>query len=281
MTQSASTYGTIKGALEDPNAPYYTRKYSVFLQGSYGNSTNIWSDSDVDVVMCLTSVHYYDDARLSADDKERYRRERITGTYTFNQFRSEVLAWLIQKFGAGVRAGKKAIFIPGNGNRRDADVLVCVEHRDYTAYPSAQGATYYDGVCFWTADGVKIVNYPRQHKENCTTKHQNASTRFKPNIRVWKNMRNAMIDRHLLSVGTAPSYFIEGMLWNVPIECFGSSFQNTFTNISGWLDRCNPTQLVCANERYFLLRDGHPVCWNNADYVTFSTAARKFWDNSQ
>lgn len=281
IAQSASTYGTIKNVLEDKGSPYSARKYSVFLQGSYGNDTNIWSDSDVDVVICLTSVHYYDDTNLSEDDRDRYKRDRVPGTYTFGQFKAEVLAWLVSKFGPGVRAGKKAIFIPGNGNRRDADVLVCVEHRDYISYPSASGGTYHDGVCFWTADGVKIVNYPKQHKENCTTKHQNASTRFKPNIRVWKNLRNTMIDRKLLMAGVAPSYFVEGMLWNVPNECFSSGFQNTFTNVCGWLDRCNPTQLVCANDRYYLLRDGHPVCWNSADYVTFMAAVRKFWENSR
>lgn len=194
IVQSASTYETIRNTLSDPSSPYNSRKFSIFLQGSYGNDTNIWSDSDVDVVICLSSVHYYDDTQLSAEDRERYQRDRIVGQYTFDHFKTEVLGWLVKKFGPGVRAGKKAILIPGNGSRRDADVLVCVEHRDYTSYPSAQGAAYYDGVCFWTADKTKIVNYPKQHKENCTVKHQSAGNRFKPNIRVWKNMRNAMID---------------------------------------------------------------------------------------
>lgn len=281
VAQSASTYDTIRNTLNDPESPYYSKAYSIFLQGSYGNDTNIWSDSDVDVVMRLTSVYYYDDSLLSAEDKDRFQQSRTPGQYSFKEFKAEVLGWLTKKFGPGVRAGKKAIFIPGNGNRRDADVLVCVEHREYTSFPSQQGAKYHDGICFWTSDGMKIINYPKQHMENCTSKHQGTASRFKANVRVWKNMRNAMIDKKLLSKGIAPSYFVEGMLWNIPNDCFANSFQNTFINISGWLDRCNPSQLVCANQRYYLLGDGHPVCWNSTDYLTFRTATRKFWDSSQ
>jgi hypothetical protein len=281
MVQSASTYETIRNALDDPAAPFHSKRYSIFLQGSYGNDTNIWSDSDVDVVMRLTSIYYYDISSLSPEDKDRFERSKIPGQYSFEQFKAEVLGWLTEKFGSGVRAGKKAILIPGNTSRRDADVLVCVNHRNYTSFPSEQGAKYHDGICFWTADGVKIINYPKQHMENCTTKHQSTSTRFKPNIRIWKNMRNALIDQRLLQDGIAPSYFIEGLLWNIPNENFVNSFQNTFVNINGWLDRCNPTQLVCANQRYYLLRDGHPVCWNNSDYLTFIKVSRKFWENSR
>ena len=72
VTQSASTYQTIRGVLDDPNSPYYKWAYRIFLQGSYGNDTNIYADSDVDVAICLTSVYYGDTSYLSADEKGRY-----------------------------------------------------------------------------------------------------------------------------------------------------------------------------------------------------------------
>lgn len=38
---SKTTYATVKGALESKDAGYQGRDYDVFLQGSYGNDTNI------------------------------------------------------------------------------------------------------------------------------------------------------------------------------------------------------------------------------------------------
>jgi tRNA nucleotidyltransferase (CCA-adding enzyme) len=53
--RSAETYNSIKNALAASTSLYkYT--YDVYLQGSYANSTNIRADSDVDVVVELTSV---------------------------------------------------------------------------------------------------------------------------------------------------------------------------------------------------------------------------------
>lgn len=66
---SASTYATIKGALEDANAPYPNRNFKVFLQGSYGNDTNIWAESDVDVVIRYDGA-FYDDIELRPVDEQ-------------------------------------------------------------------------------------------------------------------------------------------------------------------------------------------------------------------
>lgn len=55
VAQSSATYATVKNALEDPGAPYAYKSYEVYLQGSYGNDTNIYSESDVDVVIQLES----------------------------------------------------------------------------------------------------------------------------------------------------------------------------------------------------------------------------------
>ena len=39
-----------------------------------------------------------------------------------------------------------------------------------------------------------------------------------------------MIERGELAEGVAPSYYLEGMLYNVPADKFGTSYQDTFTN---------------------------------------------------
>lgn len=275
--QSANTYQTIRAVLDDPSSPYYNLAYSIFLQGSYGNDTNVYADSDVDIVICLTSVYYDDLLYLEEVERESYRGNWSEGGTSFSAFKTDVLAWLKKKFGNGVKAGNKAIFIPGNGVRRDADVLVCVEHRTYTSYKSISNNQFWEGVCFWTSDGAKVVNYPRQHRDNCEQLNGATSGRFKPSVRVMKNMRNAMIDHGYIKGGMAPSYFLEGMLSNVPTQNFVTSRQQTFENYMRWLETCATGDLTCANGIHYLLRDGHSVCWNVSDFNAFRAAATRYF----
>lgn len=44
--------------------------------------------------------------------------------------------------------------------------------------------------------------------------------------RVFKNMRSRLVESGLIEAGTAPSYFIEGLLYNVPNEKFTTSYQD-------------------------------------------------------
>lgn len=53
VTQSSTTYQIIRNALLDAKAVYADKTFEVFLQGSYGNDTNIYAESDVDTVMRL------------------------------------------------------------------------------------------------------------------------------------------------------------------------------------------------------------------------------------
>lgn len=274
--QSAATYQTIRSALEDERAPYASRTYEVFLQGSYGNDTNVYRESDVDIVICLSSVYYHDVSELTEQEATAFHADWRAANYTFNQYKADVTNWLKQCFGDGVRAGSKAISVPGNESRRDADVLACVEHQRYTSYRSSWDRSYQRGICFWTAEGEKIVNYPKQHMENCTRKHQATRSSFKPNVRVLKNLRTAMVDARYIDDSVAPSYFIEGMLWNVPQIEFGGTYHQTITNALSWLDSCDQSKLTCANGLHWLIRDEAPVCWNSRDYRTFLSIAQDF-----
>ena len=280
VQQSAATYQSIKRVLEDPGAPYANRSFKVFLQGSYGNDTNVWSESDVDIAICLTSVFYSDISSLSGEEKARYEAGRSPAEYSYNDFKRDVTAWLRANFGNGVVPGNKAIKVPGGNSRRDADVLACAEHRHYYSYPASGRPGFHEGICFWTSSGDKIVNYPHQHMANCTTKNGYANLRFKPNVRVLKNMRNAMIYAGYIADGIAPSYFIEGMLYNVPNGDFSWSHQQTVENSLSWLEHCSVPDLLCANERYYLVRDGSQVCWNNTDFQATLTSMRRYWNSA-
>lgn len=279
--QSASTYQAIKAVLEDEDAPCANRAFEVFLQGSYGNDTNVYAESDVDIVICLTEAFNSDTSDLDPADKAAYEANRLRATYGYTDFKKEVTAWLTENFGSGVKPGNKAIFVPGKNNRRDADVLACIEHRRYLSYRSVRESSYRTGICFYSADGNQIVNFPKRHMRNCTAKHQATQSRFKPNVRVLKNMRNAMVEDEFLADGVAPSYFLEGMLWNVPSQNFAASYQQSFENYLYWLAHCNPTQLSCANDLHWLIRDEPHECWNMADFTKFIGAAQRYWNSGR
>jgi hypothetical protein len=280
VTQSQQTYATVRNCLEADDAPYNDKSYSIFLQGSYGNDTNIYADSDVDVVISTSSIYYWDDSELTPEQKVAFHAATGSGGgYSYNQFRADVITQLTKKFGSSVKPGKKAIFVPGSGSRRDADVLAAVQHRWYTRYNSIYDNRYYDGICFWTSDGTKIVNYPKQHSANCTDKHQNTNSWFKPCVRILKNMRNAMIANGYLKEGVAPSYFIEGMLYNVPNSVFKGSYNQTIAEALNWIKNTDRSKLVCANERYMLLHPTSPVTWRADDLQTYLSAAVKFWND--
>lgn len=158
--------------------------YSLVLGRSYGNDTKLCRDSDVDIVICLNQSYYSDTNLLQPGAKATYDCPFSRATYGYTDFKADVFAWLQKKFGADVRLGKKAIFIKADGNRRDADVLVCAQHRRYRAASGGVVTQYDEGSVFWTSAGTEIVNFAKQHSENCTNKHQNTNQRIKRIVRI-------------------------------------------------------------------------------------------------
>jgi len=178
ITQSSSTYATVKRALEAADTKYASRSYEVFLQGSYGNDTNIYAESDVDVVIRLDDVYYYDIGALKPEEQARFNAGLVPGTYPYAGYKADVIAALVKSFGAAdVKPDKKAVKIKANGSRRSADVVVAAEFRRY--YSGSFGPQYTSGICFFTPSGDRIANYPKQHSANCTKKHQDTNEWFK------------------------------------------------------------------------------------------------------
>jgi hypothetical protein len=276
--QFIDTYNAIGSVLKSTAAPYHNRSHDVFLQGSYGNDTNVYGDSDVDIVICSDASFQYDLDKLSQAEKDAFQRAYPSAGAGMASFRDQVYPWLKQNYGSDVEPPDKAIHIKPTSYRRAADVLVCIEHRQYFRFNSPYDEFHYKGVQFFAADGTSIVNFPKQHAANCTAKHQATSHLFKPTIRVFKNMRNRMINKGLIQKGIAPSYYIEGALWNVPSDKYGASYQNTVAGCLEWLHSCNRNDLVTANERRWLLRDGKPDSWAPWKFDTWLSATIQFWN---
>src|SRR3984893_12810479 len=116
--QFTATYDTLSAVLNNSSSPYYLKDFKVFLQGSYKNDTNVYGDSDVDVIIRLDEIFYTDLDQLPAEDKAIYNAQRSPGGYTLDEFKSSVFSWLKKKYGNDVKPGTKAIYVKGNGSRR-------------------------------------------------------------------------------------------------------------------------------------------------------------------
>jgi hypothetical protein len=277
--QFVDTYNSIRTTLLDSNAPYCKRGFDVHLQGSYGNNTNVRGDSDVDVVICTTDTYHYDLDHLSPDQKARYQQENKDVPSVGPTFKQEVISWLNKQYcAASVIPGNKAVFLKGNSYRRNADILICTEHRQFYSYTGDVKVGHHKGVRFFDAKGNSIVNFPKLHAKACTDKHQAINDQFKPTIRIFKTMRNRMIEKGLLAEGVAPSYYIEGALWNVPNDKFSYHYNTGIPGCLNWLRQSTRQDLLTANQRRYLLRDGRADAWKPADFETWLTATIKFWN---
>jgi len=277
--QFPATYQTIKAVLDDSRAPYANRQADSFLQGSYKNETNVHGrDSDVDIVLRTRAVYYSDTDHLKPDEKAKFEKNWSAATYDLSHFKTEVVTWLQKHYGDAVVVGPKAITIAGNGSRRDADVLVCAEFHRYYSFENEYNPNKVEGICFFLPDTTRVENFPEQHHDNCTSKHKNTNRLFKPTVRVYKNLRNKLIEDGRLADDVAASYFIEGMLYNAPPDRFGGTHQANFLDTLNWICQADRGKFECANEAFYLLHDYSPVTWTAAKCNTFLNAAVKYWD---
>ena len=88
-----------------------------------------------------------------------------------------------------------------------------------------------------------------------------------------------MVGKKLLTDGVSPSYFLEGMLWNVPNAHFGTSYVSTVVETLNWVKNADATKLACANDLHWLIRDGTSVCWPSKDFDVYLKAVTKYWND--
>jgi len=256
-------------------------RLDIFLQGSYRNSTNIYGNSDVDVVVQHDSTFFSDISELDTVEKSLYNSAFSDASYTWDDFKSEVVDTLENVFGkTNVEIGNKSIKI--DDGSYEADVVPCFQYRKYTSFGSYESErNYVEGIKFFTTNERRsIVNYPKVHYSNGATKNQSVNSYYKPTIRVFKNMKRKMIEKGLITKELAPSYFVENLLYNVPNETFNNSNIDTRVyNILKWLsdNRYSISNFVCQNEQVYLF--GHTEeQWNETDAQSFIAEVINLWN---
>ncbi|QDE72555.1 hypothetical protein BHS09_22215 [Myxococcus xanthus] len=209
----------IREALDESEA-LAGRTIEVIPQGSYRNNTNVRLDSDVDVCVRCMDPFFPNYSMASGVSAESLGN--VPSEYTYAQFKNEVEAALVAKFGRkGVSRGKKAFDVHANSYRVDADVVATFEHRRYTHQDEYGGWNYISGTEFMPDDGGRVVNWPHQHHRNGVGKNRLTGNRFKYLTRVLKRLRNEMHENEIAAAAPIPSYLIECLVWNVPNDNFG------------------------------------------------------------
>ncbi len=227
------SYETVRESLS--GAKLNGMSCSVYPQGSYANKTNIVSDSDVDMVISLRDAFYPDKRKLNLLELEEYKKYYEQASTTWREFREIVVEILRSDF--FVVEGSKCVTVRSSLIRLPADVLICLDHRYYTSFPSFAAQVFTEGVQFYSSANRKIVNYPKLHISACARKDSWTAGKYRRVVRVAKNARNKIIadGETKVDTGTAPSYFLECLLWNVPERCYRGTTDLAYRESVSWL----------------------------------------------
>lgn len=158
-------YNSVKSALAKHQFPLGV-VYTSYLQGSYANQTNIYKDSDVDIVVELISTVMHDITSLSSEQQLLWHKTRIAVNYDYYKFRQDVIAALTKAYPQQmISEGKKAIKISEKLMRMPVDVVIAIQHRKFRNYSGPNGPNFVDrGITFPVlGSGQWVVNFPLLH----------------------------------------------------------------------------------------------------------------------
>ena len=174
----------------------------------------------------------------------------------------------------------------GTGSSSRTTGVPCCEYRLYERYEGSDESQqeYTAGIGFKTNKMLNnrvIVNFPKQHYQRGTEKNARANGQYKETVRLFKNARDAVVDRGLIQKEVAPSYFIECLLYNVPDDLFDQSVEERYPAIVDWLLRSRDGwgSFESQNGILPLFDDGDPDLWVQSDAQEFVSALATLWND--
>lgn len=284
---SKSTHESIRNGLSHENSPIKDRISSgsikVYLQGSYKNDTNVRADSDVDVVVELTTAFGHNAHELSVDQKTAHDQSYGNAVYDWSNLKNDVVTALVKYYGSKNvdTTGNKSIKLLPEPGRLKADIVPVIKYRNYDYFYGTNSYEAEEGVKFYhRTTNRAIVNYPEHHYQNGVGKNSDNRTggRFKPTVRIFKNMRNYLISTGKLESGKAPSYFLQSLIYNVPDENFTGDHDTTVLNVLSYLWETPNVSFVCQNHFHELFGNTEEQ-WRTEDANETIIAFVDLWNN--
>ncbi len=260
----SNAISTMKKAVS--SSEYLSSKdIEIFVQGSYGNNTNVRTESDVDVCIMLKETFY-------SKYPDGYSRENYgftVGTNSFATFRKEVIRALINTYGEeNIKQGNKSIKIEPNSYRVEADAVPAFQYRNYYYNTSTSPNNYVEGIKLISQDGKEVINYPQRHIQNGIEKNKETQKRYKRLVRIFKRIRYKMItDGESVDTGIS-SFLIECLLWNTPNNYFNDNESNS--------ERVKETIIYLFNET----KDNDCSKWTEVSGMLYLFRSDKKWNVS-
>lgn len=214
-TKLANAQKMISEAIK-ANSVLKEKAIQIFGQGSYANDTNIRLDSDIDINVRLMDIFFFD---LPEGKNRGDFQLNSPSDYKFSTFKNSIENALVNKFGRdSIVRRNKCITIKGNTSRVQADVIPTFNYHRYSI-----DGSYIEGTKFFSDDYKMVVNFPNQHLENGKSKNSNTSKKFKRLVRVFKKLKNKMVEDGSFTNDHITSFLIESLIWNIPVTIFNDN----------------------------------------------------------
>jgi len=262
---SKQAHVSIRNALAAYSGWAKDAQYEIFLQGSYKNATNLRRDSDVDVVVQLSArvrprVVAIRGSQLEQDQSHKVAYQR------WQSFREQVLNALKATYGTkAVASGHKSLKLVKGKIPAAADVVVTLH--------------YENGLAFYLPSQHRwVVSYPQQYYERRLEKEEATNYRFKRTIRMFKAARNHLVENHTIKDRTAPSYFIECLLYNVPDVLFRPKLVQSYSGIVEYLTTAELKHFRCQNGVKGLFGPSKDDLWSMDKAQKYILELRRLWE---
>lgn len=276
------TYNRVKNVMEaEDSVPNEKDKdFEVYLQGSYKNSTNIYADSDVDLVVKLNSTFRRNLSRLNSTQKSEYKESFSSASYGLSDFHDDVVATLRDYYGrSAVTVEDRALVLDSGSLLLTADIVVCQQYRRYKRFQSFSDQEYDEGIRFKDqSTGEDIISFPKIHYKNGAAKNDSVHGRFRETIRIIKNARSYLEEKGEIDEGLAPSYCIECLLYNVPDRKYKHDLRDRYQNVVNWLVKAQVSDFECQNQIQDLFGN-KSTQWDTSDANQFIGKLVDLWNN--
>ena len=191
----------------------------------------------------------------------------VEGTITYEDYKKLILNALIKKFGSSnVRVGNKSIKIKSNSYHVEADAVVAFMLKNYYLINSRNADKYIEGIRFISNSGITVSNYPKDHIANGIQKNNATNYGYKKLVRIFKRLRNEMVDAGLADGEKITSFLIECLVWNVP--------NNIITGYSNWTTILRQAIIYLYNA----INDNKHLEWGEVSEHLYLFKARKWTD---
>lgn len=279
LEEAKETHHELREGLEDRDLKGVSKglEFTTKLQGSYRNTTMVHGSGDVDILVIRNDTFVADFSEVTSlpHDPPTQNPRRM-----FDEHREGVFRTLQAQYGQqAIEQTDKAIEVDTEELPLGADVVPVVRYRRYwdrTPYD------YTKGIVFWSQNGVRIENFPQQHRIQGSLKNSRTNGRYKPTVRIFKNLRNTLVGQDGFVKDDAPSYYIECLLSNVPDPIIRRP--DVRDRVEGILEQLETD----AHDDFpdYTVQHGmkslfgeHPTQWNISDGRDFVDAARDFYES--